>query len=143
MTMMPRLFLILTFALLPAFASGADSFGRLFNTPEERAALDRLRENNGVADKAPAVEQIELNGVVKRSGGKFTAWINQKAQNENQNPQGILVLGKTLDPSSAALLLSSGKKVELKAGQTYDTVSGKVEDVTGQAAESGKAASKP
>ena len=58
----------------------AQSFGRLFFTPKERAVLDRtgtgppaeLVEVKPAAPSRPA----EINGFVKRSNGKDTIWID-------------------------------------------------------------------
>ncbi|MHB9103110.1 MAG: hypothetical protein ACYC2E_16575 [Sulfuricella sp.] len=138
---MARLTVLLTalFLLGHTACAGAEPLGRLFFSPGERARLDQVRNGHASAS-APAgqqasTEQITLNGIVRRSSGKTTTWINQVPQNENETPQGITVWqGQTSKPS-ALLLLPSGKKVNLKAGQTFDTTKGKVregyEDATG------------
>lgn len=89
--------------------------------------LDRTRQKSS-GSPVSTTEQITLNGIVQRSGGKSTAWINQMPQHENETSQGVAVQpGKTSKPS-AVLLLPSGKKVQLKAGQTFDTAKGKVRE---------------
>ena len=126
---MARLIFLLMIAFLPGHAvcAGAESLGRLFFSPDERAMLDRMRQKNG-GSTVSATEQVTLNGIVQRSSGKTTAWINQVPQNENETPQGIAVQqGKTSKPS-ALLLLPSGKQVQLKAGQTFDTTKGKIRE---------------
>lgn len=108
--------------------------GRLFFSPNERAMLDRLRQKSG-GNAISATEQITLNGIVRRSSGKTTAWINQFPQHENETPQGIAIRQGQVSKPSTQLLLPSGKQVNLKAGQTFDTAKGKVregyEDATG------------
>ena len=108
--------------------------GRLFFSPDERAMLDRIRQQSG-GSTVSATEQITLNGIVRRSSGKTTTWINQLPQHENQTPQGIAVRQGQASKPSALLQLPSGRQVNLKAGQTFDTTKGKVregyEDVTG------------
>jgi hypothetical protein len=126
---MARLIFLLMIAFLPGHAvcAGAEPLGRLFFSPDERAMLDRMRQKNS-GSAASATAQITLNGIVRRSSGKTTAWINQVPQNENETPQGIAVQqGKTSKPS-ALLLLPSGKQVQLKAGQTFDTARGKIRE---------------
>ena len=121
----PQLFLLLCAATLPAVA--AELPGRLFTTAAERAALDAMRAGAGPVDLATpsAASRITLDGVVRRSSGKSTAWINQEPQHENQ---GAAVPGKAARPASAALRLPSGARVELQAGQTFDHGSGTVRD---------------
>jgi hypothetical protein len=144
---MARLIFLLMIAFLPGHAvcAGAEpprenpdplraeaheeshKIGRLFFSPDERAMLDRMRQKSG-GSTVTATEQVTLNGIVRRSSGKTTAWINQVPQNENETPQGIAVQqGKTSKPS-ALLLLPSGKQVQLKAGQTFDTTKGKIRE---------------
>jgi hypothetical protein len=101
--------------------------GRLFFSPDERAMLDRTRQKSG-GSTVSSSEQITLNGIVRRSSGKTTAWINQVPQHDNEASQGVAVQqGRTSKPS-ALLLLPSGKKINLKAGQTFDTAKGKVHE---------------
>lgn len=119
--------LMIAFLLGHAVCAGAEPLGRLFFSPDERAMLDRMRQKSG-GSAASATAQITLNGIVRRSSEKTTAWINQVPQHENETPQGIAVQqGKTSKPS-ALLLLPSGKQVQLKAGQTFDTTKGKIRE---------------
>lgn len=101
--------------------------GRLFFSPNERAMLDRTRQKSS-GSTVSATEQIILNGIVRRSSGKTTTWINQVPQHENETPQGMVVQQGPTSKPSAVLLLPSGKKVNLKAGQTFDTTKGKVRE---------------
>jgi hypothetical protein len=132
---MTRLLFLLTLVLLPMLDAGAQPMGRLFLSPNERALLDQLRYKNGM-DAAPAAttpaadnptDEITLNGFVKRSNGKTTTWINRLPQHEYETPQGITVLD-TSKPSAVSLQLRSGKKIDLKAGQTFDNVKGAVRE---------------
>jgi len=130
---MARLTVLLTsvFLLGHTACAGAEPLGRLFFSPDERARLDQMRNGNA-SDNAPAgqqppIEQITLNGLVRRSSGKTTTWINHLPQNENETPQGVAVRGQAAKPS-AFLLLPSGKQVQLKAGQTFDAVKGKIRE---------------
>jgi hypothetical protein len=98
--------------LLPMFflpAKGRE-LGRLFFTPEYRAILDRQRQSSGKGE-AP----LSINGVVTRSSGRRTVWINGLAQDDPQLPVSEIRVGDTLDPhtgKSADLL--NGGKIQIK-----------------------------
>lgn len=70
--------------LLAASAAGAQSepLGRLFMTPQQRAALDRERLL-GLSQRQSDLDSeasYTFNGEVRRSSGKNTRWINGEAQ---------------------------------------------------------------
>jgi hypothetical protein len=78
--------------LLASAAAGAQELGRLFFTPEQRAALDARRKAR-VPDKPAATPQAELpvtriNGAVQRSGGRSTVWVNGEAVPEGSPSAG-------------------------------------------------------
>ncbi|MGK5061322.1 hypothetical protein [Janthinobacterium sp. LB3P112] len=107
--------------------------GRLFLSPEQRAQLDAQRYGTPPSDPAlaapppppppPPAPPLELNGVVLRSSGRSTVWLNQEAQNE---PHNRLASGKS---GTLTLRLSNGQMVLLKPGQRYDPASGTVSEV--------------
>ena len=121
--------------------SRADTLGRLFYTPAERANFDRMRQK-GIDDTPQSVEpvaivtdepkleldQVTVNGFVKRSNGKDTTWLNRLPHHESSNPQGILVLKRTGKASAVSVQLPSGKQVTLKAGQIFDVGAGTVRE---------------
>lgn len=88
--------------------------------------LDRMRQKS-IGSTVGATEQITLNGIVRRSSGKTTAWINQLPQDENETSRGVAVQGQAAK-ASALLLLPSGKQVRLKPGQTFDTAKGRIRE---------------
>lgn len=107
--------------------------GRLFLSPEQRAQLDAQRYGPPAPDPAmaapappppppPPAPPVELNGVVQRSSGRSTVWLNQEMQNE---PHNRLASGK---PGTLTLRLSNGQVVLLKPGQRYDPASGTVSE---------------
>ncbi len=74
------LFLLGLWLAAAAGASGAQEFGRLFFTPEQRAALDARRKAR-VPDKPAAAPTVaspttRLDGYVVRSEGRSTIWVN-------------------------------------------------------------------
>jgi hypothetical protein len=75
-----RLLLALLLALYWCPA-GAVELGTLFNTPQERDRLDRLRRGEpepAAAEASPsrAVGRPMVTGFVKRSDGRHTVWID-------------------------------------------------------------------
>jgi len=118
--------LLLSAALLALAASvGAEPLqGRLFFSADERDKLDQIRQKSGGASPT-ATDHVTLSGLVRRSGGKATVWINQAPQHEDETPSGIAV------PDSAGgvpLRLPSGKTVKLKVGQTLDITKGNIRE---------------
>ena len=83
--------------------------GRLFSSPEQRAQLDAQRSGP---------PPVQLDGLVQRSSGRSTVWLNQTPQ---QEPYNRLAPGGQL-----TLTLSNGQVVVLKPGQQYDPASGTV-----------------
>lgn len=100
-------------ALLTAQAAEADaSLGRLFNTPERRASLDGMRERNlRITPDAQQPDSIRLDGIVMRSDGRSTIWLNQQAITDRA---GAL----RADPSSAQIPVSGERSVRLRVGET-------------------------
>ena len=98
---------------------------------EERAQLDAARSGKppaGAAQMPPApppppppAPPMELNGLVQRSSGRSTVWLNQTPQQEPHN--------QVSGPSQLTLRLSNGQVVLLKPGQQYDPASGTVMEV--------------
>lgn len=120
---------IASLALLSG-GSSADPVGRLFFTPGQRAAFDTQR-NTGIAPVAvegtgftpqQAGGEVTLNGIVKRSGGKSTVWVNQVAHGETDSSvDGLKTLPRQARLPSVPLYVPSlGKTVDLKVGQTLD-----------------------
>lgn len=128
---MARLLLPLISAALLALAAsvGAEPLrGRLFFSADERAKLDQMRQKSGGAISPTATDHVTLSGIVKRSGGKATVWINQAPQHEDDIPSGIAVHAAPDSAEGVALRLPSGKTVKLKAGQTLDTAKGNIRE---------------
>jgi hypothetical protein len=96
---MIRLFMGITL-LLATSAIGAQDLGRLFFTPEERAALDARRKAR-VPDRpaAPVVASptTRLDGYVRRSEGRSTVWVNGEALPERPAEARRLKPGEVLD----------------------------------------------
>lgn len=123
----------LGFAAAPVPA--AEPLGRLFLTPEQRAALDARRKAR-IPDKpvAAAVESptTRVDGLVRRSDGKSTLWLNGEAIPEGTQPEGLRVLPRGGDPSRVSIGVGEAeRRFDLKVGQTLDRGDGAVRDVIG------------
>lgn len=126
-------------ALLLVLLSGStlaeDHLGRLFFTPAQRVELDRERAaaatnaSRPVAvqtqPKAPPPKMVTLNGIVRRSDGETTVWVNNKPLHERFGDAEINA-GSIAREGVGINLPASGKQVRLKVGQTVDATSGRV-----------------
>src|SRR5689334_24935201 len=90
---------LLALLAMPALGQQQEApLGRLFLTPEQRAALDNARRNKIRAEavaaavvkkpKPPAARSVLINGVVKRSDGETIVWVNGKPV-EGETPDGM------------------------------------------------------
>lgn len=120
--------------------------GRLFSNPSERSSLDKLRLQNKLGENAPT-EQIAAptetnapaavpptqvlthNGFVKRSNGTETTWINQVPSDKQKASANIRVKQQLSKVPVVTVTLPSGKRQELKVGQSFDISTGKVREV--------------
>ncbi|MGH8716012.1 MAG: hypothetical protein ACREUI_04675 [Burkholderiales bacterium] len=118
--------------MLPLLSSAAEPLGRLFYTPQQRSTLDNARRQNikvDVVTETPAPENISVNGVIKRSDGQSTVWINNQPLNERRAPNGITIISRGADDASVTLQLpQSSRNVNLKVGQNLDATSGKIQE---------------
>lgn len=113
---------------------GAEPLGRLFYTPAQRAQLDAMRGQKNVAPppsepEQPAVvpEIVKFDGIVRRSDGKTTVWINNRAINDGK-AAGDLPVATRVRPDDRlnVTVPQMGKSIELKVGQSADVLSGTV-----------------
>ena len=125
---------VLALALLGAGHVRAQEFGRLFFTPEQRAALDARRKAR-IPDKpaasAVASPTTRMDGYVKRSGGPSTVFLNGEPILETSQPDSPrLPRGKGEDKVSIPVG-DGGVRVPLKPGEVLDSGSGEVYDGLG------------
>jgi hypothetical protein len=104
----------------PAWAQ-QEGLGRLFFTPEQRAALDRQRLlNPGLSNDTMDSEGSQtLNGEVRRSSGRNTRWINGEPS-WNNTPAPRVPVGDTYYPGTGEResVLGNGKIVVKPAPRT-------------------------
>lgn len=58
------------------------ALGKLFMTQDRRAALERQRQTNRQEALAAEGDVLTVNGIIRRSSGKTTQWINHQAQHD-------------------------------------------------------------
>ena len=127
-----RIVLILTALLTVNPAAADDSLGRIFFTPAQRAALDAGKQikQPKTAKRTPRVRvpaSITLNGIVVRSDGERTVWINERVFQGNRNPSGLRVNPSARTPAVADIQIRDKRKsVKLSVGQTYRRSSGEI-----------------
>jgi len=126
--------LVLVALLLAAAQAGAQEFGRLFFTPEQRAALDARRKAR-VPDKPAAVTVVSpttrLDGFVKRSGGPSTVFVDGEALTEGGQPDSPRLPRRPGDSRVSIPVGEAGVRIELKPGEVLDRGSGEVRDGLG------------
>jgi len=127
---------VLLAGLLVAASAGAQELGRLFFTPEQRAALDARRKAR-VPDKPAATPQAEspitrINGAVQRSGGRSTVWVNGEAIQEGVQP-GAQSPPRTTSTGRVSIPAGEGtQRYDLRVGESLDRGNGEVKDVIGE-----------
>lgn len=114
--------------------------GRLFSTPEERTLLNELRNNRDLVApepeplqqttvEEPAVERLTIDGIVIRSGGANSAWVNGRPVSDGWTTrEGVRVDAASVGRSGRVkITLPSGvDTIDLKPGQKIDVESGVV-----------------
>ncbi len=132
--------LLLSVLLMAAGAANAADLGRMFFTPAQRAALDAARKQNVRVDfgdddseksttpaAAPAPRNVSVNGLIQRSDGNSTVWLNNKPVSSG-NAAGVNISTRKGDTRVQLSVPDSGRSVDLKVGQTVEILSGTVEE---------------
>jgi hypothetical protein len=120
-----------------ANVAGAADLARMFFTPAQRATLDNARKQNIRSEigndgeqqpaAAPVAQSISVNGLIRRSDGKNTIWLNNRIVTEQQPGALDASLGKS-DNRVQLKVPDTGRKLDLKVGQTAEIVSGTIEE---------------
>jgi hypothetical protein len=114
--------------LLIPTASFSQEVGRLFFTPEQRAALDARRKAR-VPDKPAAVvvasPTTKLDGYVQRSGGPSTVWVNGEPLPEGAGD------APRIGPRVSITVGEGGRRAALRPGEVIDRSTGEVRDMIG------------
>lgn len=99
---------------------GGASLGRLFFAPEKRATLERQRQYNIQEAQTLEGASMSLDGVVVRSSGKSTVWINSRAQHDQSAPAGVTADLAARQPGQAVLRAGEEAPARLKVGETIN-----------------------
>ena len=131
---MTRLLLLAALAL-PLAPAQAQELGRLFFTPDQRAALDARRKAR-VPDKpaaaAVASPTTRLDGYVRRSDGPSTVWVNGEGLLETSPEAPRIGATRSDDGRVSVGVGDSGARVGLRPGEILDRSTGEVRDMIGE-----------
>ncbi|MDP2195318.1 MAG: hypothetical protein Q8J72_04945 [Rhodocyclaceae bacterium] len=94
--------------------------GRLFMTPEWRANLERQRQLNIQETRSLEGGAMRLDGVVLRSTGKSTVWVNNRPQTETSRDTGVAVAPAPGKPGRATLITGEETPAQLAVGETIN-----------------------
>jgi hypothetical protein len=140
-------------ASAPAAAQAQERLGRLFFTPAQRASLDVARSQRARAalstekpeqEATPVPQTITYSGVLRRSDGKTTVWINNQAVHDRESAGAAAIVGRVRPDGSVTLQVpQSGRSVSLKPGQSVELLTGAVEEGYSRRVEAPKPAAKP
>lgn len=110
-------------------ANGAEeALGRLFFTREHRQNMDRLRRLNiheiTALDERPT---LTINGMLTRSSGRHTSWINGVANDGNASSNGVVARPHESDPGKVVVQAGDEPTTDARVGETVRRDGGKAE----------------
>ena len=123
-----------TLALALALSAGLpnaaeEPLGRLFFTAEQRQQLDRKRQMNTLEQKEVSGEpRLTIDGVVLRSSGRRTTWINGIAHDEWQSGSQVTVRPQATDPGRIVVRTSDARNLGARVGDTLNRQTGEISD---------------
>ena len=122
---MPLLLIVASIA--PAV--GEEQLGRLFFSPERRATLDRQRElNQQPAQEVPEDPTFRIDGLVVRSTGHKTLWIDGAALHDEAMSPGIPVDVKPHSAGEVVIGTTAGARSTAHVGDTVVRSTGEATD---------------
>ena len=107
-----------------------EALGRLFFTPEKRQALDHQRQFN-IQEKqeAPESPTFTIDGVVTRSSGKKTVWVNGNVVGENPASSDVDVVPMRQNPGRVVIQSGDAPRTSAKVGETVQRDTGETADL--------------
>jgi hypothetical protein len=134
-----KILILIIVSLVLIVPVNADSLGRLYTSPSDRKALDKIRHTKQKIKKVEVIEieafiepvelekeiiirdAIRLKGLVHRSDGKNAAWINDTNTFEgNLESQFIQVPNNKIKSDQATIVMpDDSTKVNLKVGEVF------------------------
>jgi len=134
---MRRLILILAslYSISPVCSTAAyyeeGSLGKLFTTPQQRHNIDAFRKGKsmGVTREQVSPTDVKVQGLVTRSDGQSTVWVNGKSTLEGSSVGGVNVRLNSINSQTDKVTVGiKDKNVRLKPGQVWSEDSGKITD---------------
>lgn len=123
--------LLLSSVAQTAESAQDDRLGRLFFTPERRQALDRQRLSNIQEMQSLEGATLSLDGVVQRSSGKSTIWINGRPQDAHDAGASVSARLTPRDPGVAQVVPGEEAPTRLKVGEEINRATGERNDRLG------------
>ena len=109
---------------------GEETIGRLFFTPERRQQLDQQRQTNSLDRQRIQVEpSLTIDGVVTRSSGKRTAWVNGSPHHEDEMSNLLRVTPQRQDPGRVRVETIDSPAATVRVGETVNRNSGQSSDL--------------
>ena len=135
-TLRPRLVHAFLFLLIAAASAPppaiSQELGRLFFTPERRQLLDRQRQFNiQERQEIPEDPTLIVNGVVTRSSGKRTIWINGVAQSEENTGSSVAITPNRENPGKVVVQPDGGSEARASVGDMVNRNTGETVDLLG------------
>jgi hypothetical protein len=132
---------IIIFSFFISERASADNFGRIFTSAEERIELEKIRhaklkpkpKKDEITEVKKILDPVEpqkeivirdaitLKGLVHRSDGKSTAWINESNTFEGDlDSQFIQVPDNKINPDQVTIIMpDDSTQVELRVGEAF------------------------
>ena len=105
-----------------------NSIGKLFFTPDRRAALDGQRQFDVQQARVLEGDKLSVDGVVKRSSGKTTVWINGVAHHDRTVASEVQPRIGDRNPGRVVLQVGDGPPASLRVGQSINRTTGEQTD---------------
>ena len=95
--------------------------GTLFTTPSERQKIDSSKRGDVTQTNSRRItpSSITINGMVIRSKGENTVWVNGDKSTGNKTSSGVKVLANSVSKNNKVRVLVDGKSVRIKPGQSW------------------------
>ena len=107
------------------------SLGRLFTSSAERQKIDSAKRGDvaHVSSRKVTPSSVSVNGVVIRSKGKNSVWVNGKIASGNEMVGGVKVFAKSASKDNLSIpVLVDGQSVKIKPGQSWSEESDTIVD---------------
>lgn len=123
---------LVAFAFAMPSATSAEELGRLFFTPERRQQLDHQRQFNLEEQRgAPEAPTLTINGVVTRSSGQRTVWVDGVPHKASEVTNGIIVEPQKENPGRVAVQTGDISAEDIGVGGSISRNTGETTDVIG------------